>query len=58
VQWFSYDISIYCAFFDKSTNFGTNVEQIWMGSHWPTAPWQPFSKMLPADNHKLDKVWC
>ena len=43
-----------CALFDKSTNFGTEVdqynyyEQILMWSHRPTAswrPWRPFFKM-------------
>jgi len=36
----------YCAFFDKSTDFSTEVEQcykqIWMRSHRPTAPWRPW----------------
>jgi len=48
----------YCAFFDKSTNFGTEVEQyimkkIWGWSHHRTAPWRPwrpFSKMAASRN--------
>ena len=51
----------YCAFFDKSTNFDTEVEQyimkkIWGWSHHRTAPWRPwrpFSKMA-ASRHITD----
>jgi len=53
---FTYDIQTYCAFFDKSTNFGTEVDQYIMsrfgggaiaelppgsrGGHFPK--WLPF----------------
>jgi len=59
---FTYDIEIYCAFFDISIPiFGTEVdqynynEQIWGWSHRRTAPWRPwrpFLKMAATAAHE------
>jgi len=55
-----------CALFDKSTNFGTEVDQYIMykfgcgaiGQLAPGIRGGHFSKWPPADTQKLDKVRC
>jgi len=56
----------YCALFDKSTNFGTEVDQHIMnkfgcgaiGQLPPGGRGGHFPKWPPADTQKLDKVRC